>query len=72
MPGIPGVRLLELARQLAPNMPTLVVTGYPEADTARRCRELGARGYVVKPFDPQVLMAHVRALLGLEEPPDEG
>lgn len=63
MPGLSGTQLLRLAREVAPAMPVLVVTGYPMPDTERRCRELGAAGYLTKPFLPEALVAEVRRLL---------
>jgi CheY-like chemotaxis protein len=67
-----GLALIEVARKLAPDMPVLVLTAYPMAETAKRCRELGTMGYLRKPIDPLVLMAEVQLVLdlGREEPSD--
>jgi CheY-like chemotaxis protein len=50
MPGMDGLTLLAYARQLAPGIPTIIVTAYASADSARRAREAGAAAYLAKPF----------------------
>ena len=50
MPGMDGLTLLAYARRLAPGVPTIIVTAYASADSARRAREAGAAAYLAKPF----------------------
>ncbi len=50
MPGMDGLTLLAHARRLAPGVPTIIVTAYASADSARRAREAGAAAYLAKPF----------------------
>ncbi len=64
MPGLNGMRLLRLAKECCPDMPVVVVTGYPMRETAEEARALGAAEYVTKPFDPDDLLSRVRAVLG--------
>jgi len=64
MPGMSGLQLLRVARDAAPSMRTLVLTGYAAGDTERRCRAAGALGFLAKPFLPEVLLGEVRTLLG--------
>jgi CheY-like chemotaxis protein len=48
--------------------PVLLLTGAFEPIDQERAREAGCDGILSKPFDPQVLIAHVRELLGEQEP----
>jgi len=50
MPEMDGLTLLANARRLAPGIPTVIVTAYASADSARRAREAGAAAYLAKPF----------------------
>lgn len=65
MPRLNGVSLLKQAKAAIPEMPVLMVTGYPMAETAQQCRDLGAAGYLTKPFVPDDLIAAVRVALNL-------
>lgn len=65
MPRLSGMELLRLARRLAPDMPVVVVTGYPMRETAETARTLGATDYITKPFVPDELLATIRAAVGL-------
>ncbi|MBI2929282.1 MAG: sigma-54-dependent Fis family transcriptional regulator [Verrucomicrobia bacterium] len=63
MPGVGGVELLRLARQHDPNLAVLMLTAYPTVETAVETMKLGAADYIVKPFQPEDLLALVRRLL---------
>jgi DNA-binding NtrC family response regulator len=63
MPGMNGMRLLRLAKECSPDMPVVVVTGYPMRETAEEARALGAAGYVTKPFDPEDFLSRIRGVL---------
>ncbi len=52
LPGdITGIQLLQTARQVAPHVGAIVMTGYPSAETTVEALRLGAFDYVTKPFD---------------------
>ena len=64
LPGMSGlgfVKYLHGNKEVSPA--TLMVTAKSEPDDIIEALEAGADDYVVKPFDPGVLMARVRALL---------
>jgi CheY-like chemotaxis protein len=63
MPHVDGVTLLAEIRSKHPEVPVMVVTGYPNRDTAERCRALGVTHYLRKPFDPEDLLRRVRKVL---------
>jgi DNA-binding NtrC family response regulator len=45
-----GMELLRLIHQEKPNLPVIMLTAYASAKTAKECKELGAVGYLSKPF----------------------
>jgi PAS domain S-box-containing protein len=52
LPGdMSGIQLLQNARQVAPNVGAIVMTGYPSAETTVEALRLGAFDYLTKPFD---------------------
>jgi DNA-binding NtrC family response regulator len=63
LPHVDGLALLELIRAKQSDLPVIVATGYPSAESARRCRELGVLQYLRKPFDPDELSRQVRRAL---------
>jgi DNA-binding response OmpR family regulator len=64
MPDFEGLQLLSWAREhLDPCPPVMMVTSRSEPRDLVRALEAGADDYVVKPFDPSVLIARVTALL---------
>ena len=65
MPEMSGLELVRIARAHSADTPVLVVTGYPRADTAQACRELGVADYLTKPFALTTLQEAVSRALGL-------
>ena len=64
MPGMPAQHLIDGFRQLFPNAPVLVCSGYVEEELVRRGIEEGAVAVLPKPFTADALVAKVRVLLG--------
>lgn len=63
MPGMSGMKVVEVLRQRAPNVPVLVITAFASIDTAVAAMKLGACDFVVKPFSKdQLLLALEKAL----------
>ncbi len=63
MPGMSGVELLERARELDPELPVIMITGFPSVETAVASLKLGAVDYLTKPFLPDELIANVTRFL---------
>ncbi|MCA8923045.1 MAG: response regulator, partial [Planctomycetes bacterium] len=63
MPGLSGVELLEAVRAHDPELPVLIMTGFPTVETAVACLKLGAVDFVTKPFLPDDLQANVQRFL---------
>ncbi len=62
MPHVTGDRLVSRIRETRPDVPALLISGYPESVRD----DLGARDWatlLIKPFDPSTLLRHVRKAL---------
>ena len=59
MPQLTGLELLEEMKKLAIDVPVLVVTAYGTIDKAIEAMKDGAADYLVKPFEPEVLVATI-------------
>ena len=68
MPGLSGLETLEAYHKTNPFLPTLVLTGEQEPETALRALNLGAHAYITKPFDAAVLLDEVRSILDAADP----
>jgi DNA-binding NtrC family response regulator len=55
MPDVDGFQLIQFASEHYPNMPKLVVTGYPSVQDALSAIKSGAVDYLVKPFTKEEL-----------------
>jgi two-component system cell cycle sensor histidine kinase/response regulator CckA len=63
MPGMDGLTLIREAKQIAANLPIIIITGFSTESSAIEAVNLGVAGYLTKPFRvPQVLAAAAKAL----------
>ncbi|HAO93855.1 MAG TPA: hypothetical protein DCR11_08245 [Deltaproteobacteria bacterium] len=60
MPGLSGMNFLLMARESAPDVPVVMVTGYPSIDLAVEAMKIGAVDFLAKPFKTQELEIIVR------------
>lgn len=63
MPEVDGIQLLKYTNEHYPNMPKLVVTGYPSVDGALEVFKSGAMDYMTKPFTKTELKLAVERAL---------
>lgn len=70
LPDMDGLETLRNLRQVAPHLPVIFVTARRRELDEIVGLELGADDYITKPFDMDVLLAHVRAVLRRAAPPD--
>jgi two-component system, cell cycle sensor histidine kinase and response regulator CckA len=63
MPGMGGKDCLRGLRSLDPSVRVLVASGLGSDGVAKECRDLGAGGFVAKPFRLKELLIHVRKIL---------
>jgi two-component system, NtrC family, response regulator PilR len=60
MPDMSGVELLRAARDLQPDLIAIMMTAYASTETAVEALRLGARDYLIKPFNVEELKLRIR------------
>ncbi|WP_230409026.1 sigma-54-dependent transcriptional regulator [Zooshikella harenae] len=63
MPKVDGYQLLQWVRQHVPQLPVLLMTAYGSVSQAVEAMKQGAVDYLVKPFEPDALLAEIRRVL---------
>lgn len=63
MEGVGGLEVIEAAKRIDPDCPTLIVTAFGSVDTAVEAMRLGAMDFLQKPFAPEVLRLKVERAL---------
>lgn len=63
MPGISGLEVLSRIVPVHPELPVLVLSGYPETELAVRTIRAGAAGYLNKEMAPEELVAAIRRVI---------
>jgi len=51
LPGIDGIEVLRIVKQLSPRSMVIVITAYHDKEIYDQAESLGAFGYIVKPID---------------------
>ena len=66
MPGVDGFEMLKLLRQdfVSPRFPILILSARAGTEDQIQSLQLGADGYICKPFSPRELIAEVKRLVG--------
>ena len=63
MPGIDGIETLRQAKQITPDLPAILLTGYGTLESAVEALRLRAQDYLLKPLQPsEILTCVARAL----------
>ena len=63
MPGIDGIRLVEVLRRWGEGTPVLMISGFGTVETAVKALHTGADDFLTKPVEPDVLTGKVADLL---------
>lgn len=66
MPVMNGIEMLQALRDknLASGVPILMLTTEGQPELIEKARKAGAKGWVIKPFKPDLLLAAVKKLVG--------
>jgi two-component system, OmpR family, response regulator len=64
MPGMGGLELARAAKEIAPTVPVIVVTGWAEREDIARARGREVDAVLVKPVDPDALTSTVKEVVG--------
>jgi two-component system chemotaxis response regulator CheY len=66
MPRMNGIEFLEALKRAAthPNLPVVMLTTEGQPELVQRAKALGAKGWIVKPFKPDLLVAAAKKLTG--------
>jgi DNA-binding NtrC family response regulator len=67
MPGMDGLELTAELRQMHPDIPVVLMTGYPSVDTAVAALRQKVSDYVTKPFNINKLYKIVAAQLRVQK-----
>jgi len=70
MPGVDGLKLLELLHENFPAIPVIIMTAYSDFETTISSYKKGAFEYLTKPFDINQALALVDQAVLQAEPPD--
>ncbi len=64
MPGEPnGMALVRKIRELRPDTPVIVISGYPTRERLDECKKLGIEDFLTKPFEMTFFSSVVTRLL---------
>ncbi|GIK39358.1 MAG: hypothetical protein BroJett011_31910 [Chloroflexota bacterium] len=67
MPRLDGLELLRLAKEIDPHLTVVLITGYGTMEDAINAIQLGAQGFLMKPFEPKELVATIKDNLARRE-----
>lgn len=68
MPGLNGIQLAEKIRQIKPNLPIIIYSGYTDTTIQQNCRDLGINKLLLKPILPDTLSLIVKQILAEQKP----
>jgi two-component system chemotaxis response regulator CheY len=63
MPRMNGLDMIAEVQRTGPKIPILMLTTEGQPSLIKRAREAGAKGWIVKPFKPELLVAAVMKLI---------
>ncbi len=64
LPDIEGIKLLGEMRETTPRVRKVIITGHPSLQNTLEALDKGADAYIIKPIEPQKLLAVIKEQLG--------
>ena len=71
LPDIDGLHLLQMIKDVYPELPVVVMSGYGDEQTGERVKERHGSAYLDKPFEIEALEAEIRKIGPPEEEEEE-
>lgn len=65
MPGMSGIQLLEKIKQTYPDTPVIIMTAHGSVEQAVQAMHKGAYTFILKPFENQTLIAHIKKAISV-------
>jgi CheY-like chemotaxis protein len=66
MPKLNGIQVLEKAKSMAPSLPFVLMSAHAQNDEIEQAKNLGAHGFLAKPFTPEQLKAVVNEIIAVK------
>jgi DNA-binding NtrC family response regulator len=63
LPGLDGMEALRKLKEIAPQLPVVILTGFGDVPSAVEAMRLGAYDFLTKPIDPEKILVVVRRAL---------
>ena len=67
MPKHDGIYLMQKVKEKWPDVPIIVMSGYPTTDTITDGAKMGADAFIAKPFTPDELLETIRQVIQKED-----
>ena len=58
-----GMQLLYEIRKKKPDVPAVIITGYPSEETKQKSTTLGVTNYITKPFEPSEILESIQRVM---------
>jgi len=72
MEEMDGIELLYNLRAKDPDIPVIIVTGYPTLDTAKETSKLKVSDYILKPYSPEEILKSIKQVIPDIDIPGQG
>lgn len=66
MPVHDGMYLMRKVKEIRPELPIIVMSGYPTEETIKTAEAQGAATFIAKPFTPEELLNTILSVIGKE------
>jgi len=58
-----GLNVLACIRAVHPDLPVIIVSSHNDSDTIMQAIQGGVKGYIIKPFDSEIVLSSIRRIL---------